>query len=208
MCLRVALILETNYSSSIILSRSGGKSRELSRRGYSMSQLCSIHHDIPVTLHTPGAYGQCSVFDHNGDKQSAVLGTRYGTWWPLYGRFEVGWLQPLQHRLSAGISSVAPVLVLRNRDLCHVQLHPTWFGQLSQSHADLLFVESLEQTLVIFISQYRINPFQKKWCPQNVDFLSQALCYMWYVNHYTNNLNFEILHFNGQHSSCTPLYLS
>ena len=26
------------------------KSRELSRRGYSMSQLCSIHHDIPVTL--------------------------------------------------------------------------------------------------------------------------------------------------------------
>ena len=34
------------------------KSRELSRRGYSTSQLCSIHHDIPVTLHTPGAYGQ------------------------------------------------------------------------------------------------------------------------------------------------------
>ena len=44
------------------------KSRELSKRGYSMSQLCSIHHDIPVTLHTPGAYGQWSVFDHNGDK--------------------------------------------------------------------------------------------------------------------------------------------
>ena len=44
------------------------KSRELSRRGYSMNQLCSIHHDIPVTLHTPGAYGQWSVFDHNGDK--------------------------------------------------------------------------------------------------------------------------------------------
>ena len=44
------------------------KSRELSRRGYSMSQLCSIHHDIPVTLHTPGAYGQWSLFDHNGDK--------------------------------------------------------------------------------------------------------------------------------------------
>ena len=41
------------------------KSRELSRRGHSMSQLCSIHHDIPVTLHTPGAYGQWSVFDHN-----------------------------------------------------------------------------------------------------------------------------------------------
>ena len=44
------------------------KSRELSQRGYSMSQLCSIHHNIPVTLHTPGAYGQWSVFDHNGDK--------------------------------------------------------------------------------------------------------------------------------------------
>ena len=66
------------------------KSQELSRRGYSMSQLCSIHHNIPVTLHTSAAYGQWSVFDHNGDKQSAVLGTRYGTWWPLYGRFEVG----------------------------------------------------------------------------------------------------------------------
>ena len=44
------------------------KSQELSRSWYSMSQLCSIHHDIPVTLHTPGAYGQWSVFDHNGDK--------------------------------------------------------------------------------------------------------------------------------------------
>ena len=63
------------------------KSQKLSQRGYSMSQLCSIHHDIPETLHTP--YGQWSVFDHNGDKLSAVLGTRYRTWWPLYGRFEV-----------------------------------------------------------------------------------------------------------------------
>ena len=33
-------------------------SRELSQKGYSMSQLCSIHHDILVPLHTPGAYGQ------------------------------------------------------------------------------------------------------------------------------------------------------
>ena len=39
------------------------KSRELSRRGYSMIQLCSIHHDIPVTLHTPGAYGQWSMME-------------------------------------------------------------------------------------------------------------------------------------------------
>ena len=49
------------------------KSRELSRREYSMNQLCSNHHDIPVTLHTPGAYGQWSVFDHNGDKYSLLM---------------------------------------------------------------------------------------------------------------------------------------
>ena len=61
-----------------------------------MSRLCSIHHDIPVTMHTPAAYGQWSVFDHNGDNQLAVLGTRYGIWWPWYGQFKVGWLQPLQ----------------------------------------------------------------------------------------------------------------
>ena len=76
MCLRVALIFQKNYSSPIILSRSGGqlkstnciisdrripllagipicKAREFSRREYSMSRLCSIRHDIPVTLHTP-----------------------------------------------------------------------------------------------------------------------------------------------------------
>ena len=55
-----------------------------------MSRLCSIHHDIPVTMHTPAAYGQWSVFDHNGDNQLAVLGTRYGIWWPWYGQIEVG----------------------------------------------------------------------------------------------------------------------
>ena len=65
-------------------------SRDLSRRGYSMSQLYSIRHDIPVPLRTPGAYGQCWVFDHSGDKQWVVLGTRYGTWWPWYGQFGVG----------------------------------------------------------------------------------------------------------------------
>ena len=66
-------------------------------------------------MHAPGAYGQCSVFDHNGDKQSAVLGTRFGTWWPWYGQLEVGWLQPLQLWLSAGVSSVALMLVSNNR---------------------------------------------------------------------------------------------
>ena len=55
-----------------------------------MSQLYSFRHDIPVTLQTPGANGNWSVFDHNGDKQSAVLGTRYGTSWPWYGQFEIG----------------------------------------------------------------------------------------------------------------------
>ena len=43
------------------------KYRELSRREYLMSQLCSIRHGIPVTQHTP--YGQWSAFDYNADKQ-------------------------------------------------------------------------------------------------------------------------------------------
>ena len=99
-----------NYSGLIILSTSGGylklinyiisdrripllagiplcKSQELSQREHSTSRLCSIHHDIPVTMHTPAAYGQWSVFDHSGDNQSAVLGTRYGIWWPWYPNF-------------------------------------------------------------------------------------------------------------------------
>ena len=83
-------------------------------------------------MHTPAAYGQWSVFDHNGDNQSAVLGTRYGIWWTWYGQFEVGWLQPIQLCLGAGTSSVAPVLVSQDRDLCHVQLHPTWFEPTSE----------------------------------------------------------------------------
>ena len=145
-----------NYSSLIILYTSGGKlklinyiisdrripllagillckSQELSRREHSTSQLCSIHHGIPVTMHTPAAYGQLPVFDHNGDNQLAVLGTEYGIWWPWYGQFEVGWLlQPLQLWLGAGTSSVAPVLVSQDRDLCHVQLHLTWFEPTSE----------------------------------------------------------------------------
>ena len=91
-----------------------------------MSQLCSIRHDIPVTLHTPEAYGQWSVFDHNGGKHLAVLGTKYGTWWPWYGQLEAGWLQPTKLLIIAWISSVAPVLVSQDRYLCHVQLHPRY----------------------------------------------------------------------------------
>ena len=97
-----------------------------------MSRLCSIHHDIPVTMHTPAAYGQWSVFHHNGDNQLVVLGTIYWIWWPWYGQFQVGWLQPLRPWLGAGTSSVAPVLVSQDRDLCHVQLHPTWFEPTSE----------------------------------------------------------------------------
>ena len=108
------------------------KSQELSWREHSTSRLCSIHHDIPVTMHTPATYGQWSVFDHSGGNQSAVLGTRYGIWWPWYGQFEVGWLQPLQLLLGAGTFSVAPVLVSQDRDLCHAQLHPTWFEPTSE----------------------------------------------------------------------------
>ena len=96
------------------------KSRELSQRGHSMSQLCSIRHDIPVPLHTPEAYGQCSMCDHSGDKQSVVLGTRYETLSPWYDQSEVGWSQPLQLWLSAGIYLVGPVLVSRGRDLGHL----------------------------------------------------------------------------------------
>ena len=58
--------------------------------------------------------------------------TRYGIWWPWYGQFEVGWLQPLELWLGAGTSSVAPVLVSQDIDLCHVQLHPTWFEPTSE----------------------------------------------------------------------------
>ena len=83
-------------------------------------------------MHTPAAYGQWSVFDRNGDDQSVVLGTRYGICWHWYGQIEVGWLQPLQLWLGARTSSVAPVLVSQDRDLCHVQLHPTWFEPTSE----------------------------------------------------------------------------
>ena len=61
----------------------------VSKRAFNESTVV-FHHDIPVTMHTPAVCGQWSVFDHNGDNQSAVLGTRYGIWWPWYGQFEVG----------------------------------------------------------------------------------------------------------------------
>ena len=48
----------------------------VSKRALKESTVYSIHHDIPVTLHTPVAYGQWSVSDHSGDKQyGKPLGT-------------------------------------------------------------------------------------------------------------------------------------
>ena len=102
------------------------KSQELPQREYSVTQLCSIRHAFPVTLHTLGAYGQWSVSDHNDGKWSGVPWTKYATWWPWHGQFEVGWLQPLQLWLSVGISPVALVLASRDRDICHVEPHPIW----------------------------------------------------------------------------------
>ena len=145
------------------------KSQELSRREHSTSQLCSIHHDIPVTMHTRAAYGQLSVFGHSGDNQSAVLGTRYGIWWPWYGQFEVGWLQPHQFWLGAGTSSVVPVLVSQNTDLCHVQLHvhPTLgLNQFLNVGVDQLFhiciVDTCQWVYIHVFSVYML-----KWSSQN-----------------------------------------
>ena len=64
------------------------------------------------------------MFDHDVEKHLPVLWTRYRPW---YAQFEVGWLQPLQLGSSAQMFSVAPMLVSRDRDLCHIQRHPTWF---------------------------------------------------------------------------------
>ena len=64
-------------------------SREMSRRGYSMNQLCSIRHDIPAPLHTPGAYGQCWVWPQ---WWQAVGGPQGKIWdlvalvWPIRSR--------------------------------------------------------------------------------------------------------------------------
>ena len=72
------------------------KSRELSQRGSSMSQPCSIHHEFAVAQYTPGACAQWSESGHNADKQLTVLGTRCVTLWLWYDQFEIWLLQPLQ----------------------------------------------------------------------------------------------------------------
>ena len=78
------------------------------------------------TAHSSSIWSIVSVWPQRW-QELVILGTRYGTWWPWCGQFEVGLLQPLHLELSAGISSVAPVSVFRDRDLCHVQIQPTWF---------------------------------------------------------------------------------
>ena len=91
-----------------------------------MSELHSIRHGILVTLHTPGAYGQCSMFDHSGYKQPVVLGKI----WDL-----VALVWPIRSRVISTSSALVkcwnflgcPSVGSRGRDLCHVQLHPTWF---------------------------------------------------------------------------------
>ena len=54
-----------------------------------MSQLCSIHHDFPVTLRTSEACVKWSESGHNGGKWSGVPGIRYwicGLQWPIRSR--------------------------------------------------------------------------------------------------------------------------
>ena len=91
------------------------------------------------------------VFYHNGEKHLKVLGTRYGTWWPWYRQLEVGWLHPLQ--LCAWLSTLAPVLVSQDRDLCHVQLHPTWFHKIEISAMYSYIPLDLNQLLNIWVDQ-------------------------------------------------------
>ena len=69
--------------------------------------------------------------DHNSGKQSGVHETRYGTCWPWYDQFKVGWLQPPQLWLSAWISWVVPVLALRDKDLGHAYPHAIWLEPIT-----------------------------------------------------------------------------
>ena len=86
--------------------------------------LYSLRHSCN-TEHSRSIWSMISVWPHwwqaVGGPQDKM------TWWPWYGQFEVGWVITTSSALaSAGISFVAPVLVSRDRDLCHVQIHPTW----------------------------------------------------------------------------------
>ena len=78
--------------------------------------------------HTPGAYGQCSVSDHNGSKWSKVIGQDMG----------LGGLALVWTILSQAITTSSALVkcwdffgglsVGFKRDLYHVQPSPTWLG--------------------------------------------------------------------------------
>ena len=70
--------------------------QELSWREHSTSRLCMIssRHSCNNAHSSSILWSMVSVWPQ-WSNQSAVLGTRYGIWWPWYGQFEVGWLQPL-----------------------------------------------------------------------------------------------------------------
>ena len=68
--------------------------RDRRKRGSSISQLCSTHHDFVATLYIPGVCAQLSKSGHYTSKQLVVLGTRYGILWPWYGQFVFGLSQP------------------------------------------------------------------------------------------------------------------
>ena len=78
------------------------------------------------TVYTPRACDQGSMSDYNCVKQSGVPGQNIG----FGSRGKVGWLQPPQLWLGTGIYWVALVLVSRDTDLRHIQLHPTCSVQL------------------------------------------------------------------------------
>ena len=68
---------------------------ELSRREHSTSRLCSVHHDILVTIHTPAAYGQWCL--------TTMVTT--GGWSPAYGQWSPGQDAVTAHHAWDGQSS-------------------------------------------------------------------------------------------------------
>ena len=86
------------------------------------------------------------MFDQSGDNQSVVLGVRYRTWWPCYGQFEVGWLQPFELWLSAGISSVAPHLPCTATSIIRSKLDYGCIVYGSPSSTDLRQLHSIHNS--------------------------------------------------------------
>ena len=102
-------------------------SGKFSQKEYSMTQLCTIRHDIPVTLHTPmSIWSMLSVWPQ---------------WWQAVGGIRekicdfVSFVWPIRSRVITTSSALVkcwnffggPSVGSKNRDICHVQLHPTRF---------------------------------------------------------------------------------